>query len=371
MAPEADGQSGASKSKSSDNESKERLLDLRMTSWFLLIFLLFGVIVLLFQSDGAKWAALLWALAWLAIGDIIGFLFGIPRVLQTDDAKPAPSVPAGTTPVAQPATAPEPSYRQEVNTNLEQISDWLTKIIVGIGLVELRRLPELLSRVSRFMAAGLGATQQAQVLAAGIIIYFSILGFLSGYLLTRIYLSGAFRRADTGNVLVAGIPTPISSLFEQLYKSVTEIRELIAGRSPALRASDVGESSSTPSSAPAPKIRSLLWVDDSPENNSLMISELQKQGISVALAKSNQEALAVLRSKKFDTIISDMWRVADGETAGIELVKLVRETDQQTPIIVYCSPRGAAQYGDEAKQAGANEVTSSQATLRKFLQLSN
>ena len=371
MASDSDGVPGTGKSKGAENASKERLLDLRVTSLFLLVFLVIGLIVLLFQSDGARWSALLWALAWLAIGDIIGFLFGIPRVLQQPDAKPpaAPPAAAGAAPPAAPQTNQDVSYRQEVNTNLEQISDWLTKIIVGIGLVELRRLPELLSRVSRFMAAGLGATQPAQVLAAGIIIYFSILGFLSGYLLTRIYLSGAFRRADTGNVLVAGIPTPISSLFEQLYKSVTELRELITKSSAAPTSVSTGQT--TPAPTTTQKIRSVLWVDDEPESNSLMISEMTKQQINVTTVKSTQEALAAFQPGRFDVIISDMGRPADGGKAGIELVNLIRKMDTQTPLLIYCSKYAAEEFRDEAMKAGATEITSSLTDLRNHLHLSS
>jgi CheY-like chemotaxis protein len=371
MASDSDGMAGTGKSKGTDNASKERLLDLRVTSTFLLVFLLLGLIVLLFQSVEAKWSALLWALAWLAIGDIIGFLFGIPRVLQQPDVKPPATPPAAGTaaPPATPPTDQDFSYRQEVNTNLEQISDWLTKIIVGIGLIELRRLPELLSRVSGFMAAGLGATPQAQVLAAGIIIYFSILGFLSGYLLTRIYLSGAFRRADTGNVLVAGIPTPISSLFEQLYKSVTELRELITKSSTP--STSIAASQATPAATAGQKIRSVLWVDDEPESNSLMISEMRKQQIAVTTVKSTQEALAAFQPGRFDVIITDMGRATDGGKAGIELVNLIRKMDTQTPIFIACSKYAAEEFRDEALAAGANEITSSLTDLRNFLQLSS
>jgi len=94
------------------------------------------------------------------------------------------------------------SYQLQVNTNLEQISDWLTKIIVGIGLIELRNLPELINRASAFIARGLESTAEAssqgQGLAAAIIVYFAVAGFLGSYLMTRVYLAGAIKRADTG-----------------------------------------------------------------------------------------------------------------------------------------------------------------------------
>ena len=51
-----------------------------------------------------------------AAGAFSGFLFGIPRVLQSDHL------------------ASQESSRVLSNSNLEQISDWLTKILVGVGL---------------------------------------------------------------------------------------------------------------------------------------------------------------------------------------------------------------------------------------------
>src|SRR6185503_1210276 len=85
------------------------------------------------------WAVGLWCLA-----VAIGFLFAIPKVLQGPSAPPTPvpAVPGGggaPTPAAPPPAPP--GYSQRVNTNLEEISDWLTKIIVGVTLVELKQLP--------------------------------------------------------------------------------------------------------------------------------------------------------------------------------------------------------------------------------------
>jgi hypothetical protein len=46
-----------------------------------------------------------------------------------------------------------------VNTNLEQISDWLTKIIVGLGLVQLRSVPDYLYKASVWMAQSFSVDQ--------------------------------------------------------------------------------------------------------------------------------------------------------------------------------------------------------------------
>lgn len=129
--------------------------------------------------------SLLWALACTATGMLLGFFFGIPKVLQGKD--PARGLDG--------AKNSEPRYDQEVNTNLEQISDWLCKIIVGVGLIELRVVPEKLGLLASTLARDLG-NGYTQSFAGALILYFSVAGFFYGYLITRLFLSTDFRNAD-------------------------------------------------------------------------------------------------------------------------------------------------------------------------------
>jgi hypothetical protein len=87
-------------------------------------------------------------------------------------------------------------YRQFVNTNLEDISDWLTKIIVGLTLVQFRELTGYFRECAALFAAGLGEGNQSLAFAQGAIVYFSVLGFLCGYLMTQLFLAVALRLAD-------------------------------------------------------------------------------------------------------------------------------------------------------------------------------
>src|SRR5262245_13845481 len=59
------------------------------------------------------------------VGGIIGFLFAIPRSRQSD-IRPQPADTAAIGAVAQAPHGRQSDYA--ANTNLEQISDWLTKI---------------------------------------------------------------------------------------------------------------------------------------------------------------------------------------------------------------------------------------------------
>jgi hypothetical protein len=81
-----------------------------------------------------------------------------------------------------------------INTNLEEISDWLTKIIVGVSLVEMQKAQTTLQEAAAFIAQSLGGPSETSF-AYGLMIYFSVSGFLGSYLLTRLYLQIAFRNA--------------------------------------------------------------------------------------------------------------------------------------------------------------------------------
>jgi tetratricopeptide (TPR) repeat protein len=79
-----------------------------------------------------------------------------------------------------------------VNTNLEEISDWLTKILVGAGLVQLASLGKALETVGAKFQGNLG---NSELVVLAIVVNFSVWGFFSGYLLTRLFLAGAFQAA--------------------------------------------------------------------------------------------------------------------------------------------------------------------------------
>jgi tetratricopeptide (TPR) repeat protein len=151
-----------------------------------------------FRSS-SPWAALLWGLAFLSFGALIGFLFGIPR--SPNGGPPATPVATNKPPSLETA-APEASGNGQsaptstVNTNLEQISDWLTKIIVGATLVQFQKVPEAINRAATFIGNSLGGPDE-KFFAGGLLVYFVIFGFLGSYLLTRLYLQPVFAKAAT------------------------------------------------------------------------------------------------------------------------------------------------------------------------------
>jgi hypothetical protein len=152
----------------------------------ILILLFIGLLILIgygwARGSGGIPVALLTAGGSMAVGAILGFLFGIPRSVQEGRQQ------------ANPADKDQPIY--QTNTNLEQISDWLTKIIVGLGLAQLFQAPTALMSLNEYLANAFGEQAVPPSVVGLILAYFSIGGFLISYLWTRIYLTGEFTRAD-------------------------------------------------------------------------------------------------------------------------------------------------------------------------------
>ncbi len=142
----------------------------QITIWSLLASALLGLLVVANGAPAPVAPALLWCAAALVPGFVAGFLFAVPRVGE------------------QTATA-----RLKINNNLVEVSDWLTKIIVGLGLIHLSRIPDYLRQAGEYVGKGLNSPPQ---FAAGLLLYFSVLGFLSGYLITRLVWGPVFRAAD-------------------------------------------------------------------------------------------------------------------------------------------------------------------------------
>jgi hypothetical protein len=138
--------------------------------------------------------ALMVALSALFCGALIGFLFGIPRTLQQENSGPDRKDSANQTKSSTEMPAADLDYR--VNTNLEQISDWLTKILVGVGLIQLGKLPGLLWSLGGNLSSGLGNLPTARVFIICLIAYFTVSGFLYGFLWTRLSFGKAVREAD-------------------------------------------------------------------------------------------------------------------------------------------------------------------------------
>lgn len=124
--------------------------------------------------------ALLVGTTGFAGGGLLGFLFGLPRV---GTAAPPPQAGQATTADRQDTQS---------NTNLEEVSDWLTKIVVGVSLTQFSNMNGALYQFSIEVGLGAPRVPNAGFAACLILIGTAICGFLSVYLKARINLPPAF-----------------------------------------------------------------------------------------------------------------------------------------------------------------------------------
>lgn len=144
----------------------------RVSFWILLIIVV-GLIAATLQLS-----VVIWSLGALACGGLLGFLFGVPRVQQA--------------PISSTEVDIRSDYRQTVNTNLTEISDWLTKIIVGVSLVQMARIPIAFQSLVQYLSE----SKYDPGFVGGVLVFFGVTGFISGYLLTRLFLATAFSESD-------------------------------------------------------------------------------------------------------------------------------------------------------------------------------
>lgn len=169
-----------------------------------------GIVVFaLVQIMRATSALLALALAAAVLGGALGFLFGLPRPPTAAEQQEK-----------QRAGAP----RWKLSTNLTEISDWLTKIIVGVGLVEATKAWGGFTSSTGVVAAYLFESRHgspavvASALAGG-----AIFGFLFAYLYTQLIIARLLAEADTGLTAPADIAT-------QHFRQINPSSQAIAPR---------------------------------------------------------------------------------------------------------------------------------------------
>lgn len=165
------------------------------------------------QGTGSPFALagvlLLVGCAAAGLGGILGFLFGVPRTVEAANR----AALAGATAGDGAAAAGQASL--VANTNLERISDWLSTLLVGATIVQLGSVAEWLRGVGRAFAEP--KTEHVVLLIA---LYGFALGFLGVYLITRLYLTYAFRETLSA---LTGV-TPQAGVGPSLVRYALEVR---------------------------------------------------------------------------------------------------------------------------------------------------
>lgn len=160
-------------------------------------------------------------------------------------------------------------------------------------------------------------------------------------------------------------------LITDLQGQVAEIQKRLDGAGGPLASSQFVAAAAPPPPA-MQQVKSLLWVDDNPKNNSYFIEHLSELGVKVDTAESTSEAARLFDSRRYDYVISDMGR-QEGATfnasAGLDFLKIVRASNSTIPFVFFSSQRGLATWGQEALALGATGMTSSSTRLFGMLNL--
>ena len=120
-------------------------------------------------------------------GGGLGFLFGIPKAVNV------PAKPASLDDADEDSDA-EPAFRS--NTNLEEVSDWVTKIIIGVSLVEAKGIARQVGSLIKSTSENFTDAPYAEVICGSVLVGYFTLGFFFVYLLTRLFLTSAFNEAE-------------------------------------------------------------------------------------------------------------------------------------------------------------------------------
>jgi hypothetical protein len=105
------------------------------------------------------------------LGTFFGLLFGMPRAVERADSK---------------ATF----ARFSTNSNLLKVSDWVTTVLVGLSLVNLRAIPGGLDRLGDWAAPALGDQPGSSTFAVLLTVAGSMAGFMLAYLWTTVSFRG-------------------------------------------------------------------------------------------------------------------------------------------------------------------------------------
>jgi len=133
------------------------------------------ILIYAFGYPGEHWkylaVALLTAIAAETTGVLIGFLFGLPKAATTSQSSP--------------------QARYLPSANLPEVSDWLTKLLLGAGLVQLTHLGRPVGSLIDKVASGMydvgTVPGSAKVLAGAIMFGYTGIGILVGYVMTAIW----------------------------------------------------------------------------------------------------------------------------------------------------------------------------------------
>jgi len=101
--------------------------------------------------------------------------------------------------------------------------------------------------------------------------------------------------------------------------------------------------------------KSVLWVDDNPNNNMLAMRALEKLHLDVQQETSTEAGLQAIARRRFDLVISDMGRASNMQ-AGYDLLKAIRDAGNPVPFFIFAGS-DTPEFRREALARGAELST--------------
>lgn len=165
-------------------------------------------------------------------------------------------------------------------------------------------------------------------------------------------IRGLIKGSDSVNIEVGGAKISVQRAAEDIRKLINDLQDRLNALEGSA-APQEHQNADKPISAPLPA--KILWADDRRDANVYERARVKDAGYEVLQAESTAAAQRILASDgPVQLIITDMARVEAGgnynTTAGLDLIKGLREAGDLTPVIVYSSRRSLAPVLDDLQQ---------------------
>jgi hypothetical protein len=153
------------------------------------------------QRVGVGLTAMALSFAAIAVGAFVGFLFGVPRSRAIEESG---------------ADKQHESYFV-FNSNLLKVSDWLTTILVGLGLVQLGRVGPAVASFSETIGSPLGGQAYSGTFGVAFMLAVGLAALLVAYMWASLRVYVLYKRAlkpgaDIDGEAPANVPRRLESL---------------------------------------------------------------------------------------------------------------------------------------------------------------
>ena len=278
----------------------------------------------------------LYLLATASIAGVLGFIFAVPRARAENG---------------------EGAVRFLSNSNLEQIWDRLTQILVGApGVCAAGHAPRPPEPTWATISAAIYSSPNGPTASVAVTVYGAGVGFVFVYLWTRL----RFRVGAPEDERAPGRRGRRARRPSSSTSSARGGDEAGPGR--IERGDRTGPPPTSPRSRCATRTSSVgkrvLWVDDNPSNNIAERRVLEAIGIMVEEARSTADVIEMLKSRHFDLVITDLGRT-EGATrqpeAGVKLIEQIKRLQLDIPVFIY-GTQDAYRRRNDLMQKGAADV---------------